>query len=319
MSIIAFGPHVKLNKSVVAPKTECGICSSEIVENETGKRNRNGESFVNTYSCNSCGQLFHSACANQWWLQYGQPSGNLNGYQINNRSAHDCPLCKMPWPPTDFNAATPTLAVEHPVAAPAPPAPPVNLNQLLISASSDRDMAAVVQLIAAGADVNYANQYGYTALNVASHYGYEGVVARLIAAGVNVNAADEDGRTALIWASEFHHEAVVAQLIRAGADMNAADNMGKTALIYASAVDSEAVVAQLIAAGADISAGNQYGYNALMYASEYGHEAVVAQLIDAGANVNAVNNYGTTAVRFASSEGHEAVVALLVAAGAQRN
>ena len=108
---ISFGPHVKLNKSVVAPATECGICSFHIVED--------GDSFVNAYSCNSCGQLFHSACANQWWSQYGQPSGTLGEYQINNRSAHDCPLCKMPWPPSEFNDEAPALPSEAPTNPPA--------------------------------------------------------------------------------------------------------------------------------------------------------------------------------------------------------
>lgn len=108
---ISFGPHVKLNKSVVAPATECGICSFHIVED--------GDSFVNAYSCNSCGQLFHSACANQWWSQYGQPSGTLGEYQINNRSAHDCPLCKQHWPPTDFRIVAPALPSEAPTNPPA--------------------------------------------------------------------------------------------------------------------------------------------------------------------------------------------------------
>ncbi len=285
MSVLSFGPHIKLNKSVVAPKTECGICLSEIVENETGKRNRNGESFVNTYSCNSCGQLFHSACANQWWLQYGQPSGNLGEYRINNRSAHDCPLCKMPWPPTDFNAAAPAL---NPVAPPPPPAPPlIHVNQLLREAARIGDFNYVVRLLDEGANVNDASDGdGDTALGLASRNDNLAVVTHLISAGANVNAVNNHDETALIIASIENHNAVVVQLLAAGANVNLSNTRGQTALMFASRDGHNAVVSQLIAAGANVNLSNARGQTALILASEKGHNAVVVQLLAAGANVN---------------------------------
>ncbi len=105
----------------------------------------------------------------------------------------------------------------------------------------------------------------------------------------DINAKNEWGSTALIVASCQGHTAVVQQLIAAGADINAKNEWSNTALIEASYYDRRAVVQQLIAAGADVNAKNNDGYTALMRASRNGHTAVVQQLIAAGADQTIVN------------------------------
>lgn len=104
-----FGPFVNLQADTLAPEVPCGICRLDLVE-ETHVR-------VPTYICDACGAFFHRECALHWWSEYGTPSGQLNGYLIRNASAHNCPTCRAPWPPSHFAAPPAPVAAE---AAPAP-------------------------------------------------------------------------------------------------------------------------------------------------------------------------------------------------------
>jgi hypothetical protein len=87
-----------------------------------------------------------------------------------------------------------------------------------------------------------------TPLNSAAERGHEALVKVLIAAGADVNKADNDVRTPLYCAARYGHDAVVKVLIAAGADVNKADNDGQTPL--SCAAGHEAVVKMLKAAGA---------------------------------------------------------------------
>ena len=103
-----------------------------------------------------------------------------------------------------------------------------------------------------GADMNKAADCGGTPLGEAARGGHGAVVKVLIAAGADVNKA-EDYPTPLQIAVANDHEAVVKLLIAAGADVNKADNFGETPLGEAVMNDHEAVVKALIAAGADVN------------------------------------------------------------------
>lgn len=90
----------------------------------------------------------------------------------------------------------------------------------LIKAAGKGDMAGVERLLAAGANVNAANNNGWTALMAAARSGKAEVVGILINAGANVNATQADGATALMSATRHGHVEVVRRLILAGADVN---------------------------------------------------------------------------------------------------
>ena len=100
------------------------------------------------------------------------------------------------------------------------------------------DSEAVARCIAAGADVN-EEMFGDNALIRACKEGHVGIVKQLILAGCDVNWADEYGSTPLIktithW-HQFHtHSEVVKVLLAAGADANKPDNRGATALMWGS-------------------------------------------------------------------------------------
>ena len=174
------------------------------------------------------------------------------------------------------------------------------LNQYLYSASSDGYEAIVTILLALGTDVNVKNDYGSTALHIASFNGHEAVVAKLLAAlltaGGDVSLKTLKGSTALYIASQNGHEAVVDKLLAAGVDVNAKNDYGSTALHIASFNGHEAVVAKLLAAllaaGGDVNAKTADGWTALYVASQKGHEAVVTKLLAVGADVESVVKKG---------------------------
>lgn len=78
----------------------------------------------------------------------------------------------------------------------------------------------VQELIALGADINMANNLGWTYLQKASSLGKLEAVKRAIAIGANVNLSDFNGWAPLHEACHSGHLEVVKVLIDAGADPN---------------------------------------------------------------------------------------------------
>jgi ankyrin repeat protein len=300
MSVVSFGPKRQFVEPEGGQAYECAICL-ETLKTEDGSIAPSlidGAERVAGITVLPCGHENHTACLKR-------------NEQIRGPN---CPECRAAYQPL-FNHVQP--AVANPVAnAVAPPAPPVNVNQLFRLAVRHGNTHDVARLIAAGADVNGANPSGETVLMIASLNADMDSVVLLIEAGADVNAVNNRGEPALMIASMYGRERVVIQLLAAGANVNAASHDGGTALISASSSPSEGTVARLIDAGANVNAVNNDGLTALMGASMYGREGVVARLIDAGANVNAATQHGTS-IMIARLNHREAVVALLVAAGAQ--
>jgi Ankyrin repeats (3 copies) len=83
-------------------------------------------------------------------------------------------------------------------------------NALLYAASIDyltesagiKNHNVVKRLLEAGADPNYANQYGITPLIVATIHDHINLIDLLIGAKALVNKADKEGKTPLMWAAE---------------------------------------------------------------------------------------------------------------------
>ncbi len=83
---------------------------------------------------------------------------------------------------------------------------------------------AVKSAIEAGADVNWADDYGCTGLMVAKT---PEILKLLISLGADVNIKDRSGHTALMDPDNLIEK--IKLLIDAGADVNAACKIGKTA------------------------------------------------------------------------------------------
>ena len=80
----------------------------------------------------------------------------------------------------------------------------------LFKAVAAGDVVKVKALIAAGADVNYANPSdGMTPLMFAAEYGYDEIVETLLVAKADTKKTDHDGTTAIVWAARNGNSDVI--------------------------------------------------------------------------------------------------------------
>ena len=104
-----------------------------------------------------------------------------------------------------------------------------------------------------------------TALTVATYYGHAHILQTLLLCGANVDYADDEGCTALHEAAGEGHAMCVWILLNheLGPNVNARDVDDDTPLINAAASGHATIVAQLIQHGAVLDIRNRHGMSAL--------------------------------------------------------
>lgn len=123
----------------------------------------------------------------------------------------------------------------------------------LVTYAGDGDLEMVRALVQAGADVNFADEYGITALMNSVSGGHVELVKYLLDAGADARARDAEGYTALLHTVASHgniagdpevspdYWEIMRVLVAAGCDVNGSSNDGETPLSRARAYrDSEA-------------------------------------------------------------------------------
>ncbi|GFS56376.1 ANK_REP_REGION domain-containing protein [Nephila pilipes] len=185
----------------------------------------------------------------------------------------------------------------------------------LLHIAAANGLAKVTELlIKKGADVNKANQYGWTPLHCAAENGYTGIVNALIEKGANVNAVEEDNWTPLHFAAQMGHTEIVNALIEKGANVSAVNQNGSTPLHFAAVEDHTEIVKALIEKGADVNAVGEDNWTPLYLAVENCHTETVKALIEKGADVSVVDE--CTLLRFAAKIGHTKMTKALIEKGA---
>lgn len=195
---------------------------------------------------------------------------------------------------------------------PTAPAPMLSL----ASRSGNADL--VRELLARGANVDGANDAGFTALMDASYRNHLAVIAALVASGANVNQKTKEGSTALHSAAIGCSGQAVALLLRSGADPNSENDLKMTPLHDAvGRGDCIGVVVALSESGANINAAEDlFGDTPLHIASKKckskeGKE-MIRYLLNRGANPLIANRKRETAVALASACGDPETFKMLV-------
>ena len=203
------------------------------------------------------------------------------------------------------------------------------IDEDLVSAAKDGNIASVKSLIDRGADINAKSEKGETALMNAAINNIESVEI-LLTHGAKINEKDKDGNTALAWAIDRNYQylnnqvPIVKLLIAQGADVNARSNNGTNVLTIASYKGNTDIVKLLIARGADVNAKNKKGETALMNAAINNIESVEI-LLTHGAKINEKDKDGNTALAWAIDRNYQylnnqvPIVKLLIAQGADVN
>jgi hypothetical protein len=150
-----------------------------------------------------------------------------------------------------------------------------------------KDLEAVKDLLAGGADPNATNAIGRPVLVEAANRGYHEIVRALLNKGADPNMRGENGSTALLSAVEAGSIETVKALAAGGADVNAAVERGlakgTTPLMLAAASEHAEVIKTLLEKGADVNAKTEAGLTALVFAREAKREDIVRLLEDADA------------------------------------
>ena len=172
--------------------------------------------------------------------------------------------------------------------------------------------------IAAGADVNAADEDGWTPLQLAALNDHTAVAALLLAQpGIDANKGNKWKSTPLMLAASRGHAATVRLLAdRADARLDArAEYYGRTPLIEAARNGHLEVVALLLAKGADVNVADKTGRNtALIEAIKGRREDVARLLLDSGRVDFADKDARLAALVWAGSAGGPALREALQAA-----
>lgn len=152
-------------------------------------------------------------------------------------------------------------------------------------------------ILAAGADVNIVNSFGWTPLHTAVANGYTGSAQILIEAGADINARDNEGRTPLSRSVLKYSEDMPELLLKHGADPNIPDFEGDTPLIFMTKHDTLKILELFIKAGTDLNFKNRRGMAAVHHAAEAGNAGKLQCLYDAGADLHIKDNKGHTPIQ----------------------
>jgi uncharacterized protein len=158
------------------------------------------------------------------------------------------------------------------------------LGERLIQEAMLGQLQAVRQLIADGADIDFANAKGFTPLMAAAHWKRLDVVRFLLENGADEKLVErETGMNALMYACLSGSREALELLLETSRGVNGTDCYGRTVLMMAVATGKVDAVKMLVKAGADINAQDALGNTALDLAVRGERQGVTSFLSSKGA------------------------------------
>ena len=148
----------------------------------------------------------------------------------------------------------------------------------LNAAASDGNLDAMNILVLNDADVNLADEIGWTPLRTACYKEHVDAIKYLINNGANINIRTNHLDSCLLLVT--HNAEILDFLISRGGEVNTADGMERTALHYAAAVANPDSVRLLLKNDAYVNAQDEEGNTPLHDAISTGNIQTMKVLID---------------------------------------
>ncbi|MXY56790.1 MAG: hypothetical protein F4029_12875 [Gammaproteobacteria bacterium] len=180
-------------------------------------------------------------------------------------------------------------------------------------------LGMVEALLAADADAQVRNRYGFPPIALAAMNGNADVLTLLIHAGADARATVPGGESAIMTAARTGDADAIRVLLAAGADPNLPNDASQTALMWAGAANNPDAITALVDGGADLAAKTPKGLDALMFAARAGRRAATEALLDAGADIASTMETGESVLEAALVNTHWEIAGLLLDRGADPN
>ena len=193
----------------------------------------------------------------------------------------------------------------------------------LFKAVVERDSTALKRQLSTTKNIDKRDNFGRTALHVATYTTYYEAMRLLVEAGADPNALELERYDIVTIAAVANDIEGLRLSLKLGASPgNITSLYDGTALIAAAHLGHVEVVQTLIRAGAPLDHVNNLNWTALIESIVLGdggdrHIATLKALVDAGANVNLADSYGRTPLSLARQSGYTQMMSILVAAGAK--
>ena len=183
--------------------------------------------------------------------------------------------------------------------------PPNKKTEMIVEEIKKKDKAnlnLVSDLITLGANLDWQDGDGRTALYMCAIINRPEILRMLIDARADVNIQRNDDSTALHECAINNRPKIVRMLLDAGADVNIQDGNGYTALHWCAVMNRPEIAKMLISAGADLNIQDEYGRTALHYCVRSNQPEIAKMLLDAGADKTIPNNEGRLPYELAKTE-----------------
>ena len=198
------------------------------------------------------------------------------------------------------------------------------------------DVAEARRLVAAGADVSLANDYGATAMSLAAEVADLEMLELLLEAGADADSPNAEGQTALMAVARTGNVAAAKALLAHGATVDARERWGgQTALMWAAARRHPEMIELLLEHGADVNARSIHrdyqrhvtaegrpksldsgGFTPLLYAARENCVACVDVLLEHGADIDLPDPDGVSPLHVAVMNANWDLAKRLIDAGA---
>ena len=134
---------------------------------------------------------------------------------------------------------------------------------LLMHAIDKNQTEIALLLMKNGADINFKDDFGWTAVHFACFKGNYDILIYLISMDANLNLKDQMGRTPIQVASSEGHKKIIIPLILLGANIDEQDDLGNSPLHNAITSGHVEIVQLLISKKAFVNVSNNDGHTPL--------------------------------------------------------